>query len=454
MKLKFTLLFLLIISFALSQKVCNDFYGKKFTKEQLNIDLDFIKDKIINVHANPFTEISRQEFDKKVSDIRNSLKDGLTQKDFYYLTKPLIVTLNDEHSGMGDFCVTDSIKNNIKVLPLKFIYENKKMILSEDYSDNKLTIGDEVLSLNNIPITEVLENCAKTIPGAKEERIPMVVDRFWITISKFCYFITDDYNLKFKSGKQIVVKSLPIEELGKRNKERNSKKQQEEYKALDYQKLKKVGYLTVNSFSDRLYPPDIWKKKFDSIFVQIKKDNVKKLVIDVSNNGGGNSALGDLLITYFSDKPYKTYQGTWKKSQEYSDFLKIIGKNYPNYEKIKNGESLPIISHTITPTKNPLKFNGKTYVIVGKNTFSSAMMFAVTILDNELAIVVGETPDRGHPNHFGELIKFTTPSTNLDFLFGVKEWIRPAGKVEPNKLIPQKTIELKEKTKEQIIKEL
>lgn len=271
MKLKFTLLFLLIISFALSQKVCNDFYGKKFTKEQLNIDLDFIKDKIINVHANPFTEISRQEFDKKVSDIRNSLKDGLTQKDFYYLIKPLIVTLNDEHSGMGDFCVTDSIKNNIKVLPLKFIYENKKMILSEDYSDNKLTIGDEVLSLNNIPITEVLENCAKTIPGAKEERIPMVVDRFWITISKFCYFITDDYNLKFKSGKQIVVKSLPIEELGKRNKERNSKKQQEEYKALDYQKLKKVGYLTVNSFSDRLYPPDIWKKSLTVFLSKSKK---------------------------------------------------------------------------------------------------------------------------------------------------------------------------------------
>lgn len=79
-------------------------------------------------------------------------------------------------------------------------------------------------------------------------------------------------------------------------------------------------------------------------------------------------------------------------------------------------------------------------------------MFAVTVLDNKLAKVVGEIPDRGHPNHFGELIKFTTPNTNLDFLFGVKEWIRPAGKIEPNKLIPEKTIILKDRTKEQIIK--
>ena len=84
MKLKITLLFLLIVNFAFSQRVCNDLYGKKFTKQQLTNDLDFIKDKILNAHANPFTEISREDFDKKVSEIRNSLKDGMTQKDFYY----------------------------------------------------------------------------------------------------------------------------------------------------------------------------------------------------------------------------------------------------------------------------------------------------------------------------------------------------------------------------------
>ena len=454
MKLKITLLFLLIVNFAFSQRVCNDLYGKKFTKQQLTNDLDFIKDKILNAHANPFTEISREDFDKKVSEIRNSLKDGMTQKDFYYLSKSLIVTLNDEHSAMGDFCVTDSIKNNLKVLPLKFKYEEGKMLLSENYSDDKLTIGDEVVSLNNIPIKEVLENCAKTITGAKEERIPIAVDKFWIAINKFCYFITDNYDLKFKSGKQIVVKSLPLSEFGKRYATKNAQKQNEGFKIIDYKKIKNFGYLTINAFDDRTFSKDVWKNKLDSIFTKVKKENIKKLVVDVSNNGGGNSAIGDLLITYFSDKPYKTYQGTWKKSQEYSDFLKSLGKNYPNYENLKNGESLPMLSQTRKPEKNPYQFKGKTYIVVGKNTFSSAMMFAVTVLDNKLAKVVGEIPDRGHPNHFGELIKFTTPNTNLDFLFGVKEWIRPAGKIEPNKLIPEKIIILKDRTKEQIITEL
>lgn len=454
MKLKLTLIAAFFVQIAFAQKNCNELYSQKFTKQQLEQDIDFIKDKIVNAHINPYTEISKSEFEKKYTDIRKSLKDGMTQKDFYYLAKPLIVTLNDEHSSMSDFCVTDSIKRSMKVLPLKFKYENGKMLLTENYSDNKLNIGDELLSLNDISINEVLENCAQTIPGAKEERIPTAVDRFWIMINKFCYFITDDYNLKFKSGLHTLVKSISLEQL-KANASKMQPKKKEDFKPVDYKKIKDYAYLTVNTFDDRnTFTLEEWKTKFDSIFAQIKKDNAKKLVIDVHNNSGGNSAVGNLLINYFSDKPYQSYQGKWKKSKEYADYLKSNNKESPEYNKIKDGDYYPIHSRSIIAGKNPLRFSGKTYVIVGKNTFSSAMMFSVMVLDNKLAEVAGEMPEKGHPNHFGELINFQTPNTKLDFRFGVKEWIRPAGNIVPNKLIPTKTINLISKTREQIVEEL
>lgn len=454
MKLKLTLIAAFFVQIAFAQKNCNELYAQKFTKQQLEQDIDFIKDKIVNAHINPYTEISKSEFEKKYTDIRKSLKDGMTQKDFYYLAKPLIVTLNDEHSSMSDFCVTDSIKRSMKVLPLKFKYENGKMLLTENYSDNKLNIGDELLSLNDISINEVLENCAQTIPGAKEERIPTAVDRFWIMINKFCYFITDDYNLKFKSGLHTLVKSISLEQL-KANASKMQPKKKEDFKPVDYKKIKDYAYLTVNTFDDRnTFTLEEWKTKFDSIFAQIKKDNAKKLVIDVHNNSGGNSAVGNLLINYFSDKPYQSYQGKWKKSKEYADYLKSNNKESPEYNKIKDGDYYPIHSRSIIAGKNPLRFSGKTYVIVGKNTFSSAMMFSVMVLDNKLAEVAGEMPEKGHPNHFGELINFQTPNTKLDFRFGVKEWIRPAGNIVPNKLIPTKTIDLNNKTREQIVEEL
>lgn len=451
MKPKLALLLALFANSIFAQKTCNEMYSQKFTRQQLEQDVDFIKEKIINAHVNPFTEISESEFEKKYSNIRKALKDGMTQKDFYFLAKPLIVTLNDEHSSMSDYCVTDSIKKSMKVLPLKFKYENGKMLLTENYSDSKLNIGDELIAMNRIPIGEVLETCAKTIPGAKEERVPMAVDKFWIMINKYCYFITDNYDLKFKSGLQTVVKSVSLEQL-KTNAAKTQPKKQEDFIPIDYRKINNFGYLKVNTFDDRhTYSLDEWKVKFDSIFTLIKKDNVQSLVVDVHHNSGGNSGVGNLLISYFSGKDYNSYQGRWKKSKEYSDVLKADHKTVPEYESLKNGDFYPIKSRIVKAGENPLRFNGKTYVVVGKNTFSSAMMFGAIVLDNKLAEVVGEIPEKGHPNHFGELIDFQTPNTKLNFLFGVKEWIRPAGNVSPNKLIPTKIIDLKDKTEEQII---
>ncbi len=454
MKLMLNLLVFFITQLIFAQKTCNEFYHHTFTKQQLEQDIDFMREKIINAHVSPFTEISKDEFEKKYKGIRNALKDGMTQKDFYFAARPLIVTLNDEHSGISDYCVTDSMKNAMKVLPLKFAYDNGKMILTENYSDSRLNIGDELVSLNDMPIAEVLKNCASTVPGAKEERIPIVVDRFWIMINKFCYFITDNYHLKFAGGLQTVVKSISLEQL-KANVSKDQKPEQKKSGPVTYKKIKDFGYLTVNTFNEkRSFPMEGWKIKFDSLFTQIRKDGVKKLVIDVHENSGGNSGIGNLLITYFSDKTYNTYQGRWKKSREYADYLRTDNKLPAEYEKLKDGDYYPIKSRSVKPSANALRFSGKTYVVVGKNTFSSAMMFGAVVLDNKLAEVVGEIPEKGHPNHFGELISFKTPNTKLEFFFGVKEWIRPAGNIQPNKLIPDRQIELKDKTEEQIVEQL
>lgn len=344
------LILILFTKFAFAQTNCNELYFKKFTAKELQEDFDFIKLKILNAHANPFTGITKEEFEKKCLDIRNQLKDGLTQREFHFQVKPLFAVLEDEHAGIDDYCLPDSLKPK-----------------------------------------------------------------------------------QHKTASQPQQKPAP----------------------LSYQKIREYGYLTVNTFDDNsTFPIETWKTRIDSVFMQIKNDKISKLVIDVHNNSGGNSAIGNLLIDYFSDKPYKTYQGKWKKSLEYSDFLKGYGYVDSVYETIQNGNYYPIVAQQIQPTENKNRFNGKTYVVVGKNTFSSAMMFSVIVLDNKLAKVMGEEPEKGHPNHFGELIIFQTPNTKLEFWFGVKEWIRPAGNIVPNKLVPQKIIDLKGKNKVQIIEQL
>lgn len=212
---------------------------------------------------------------------------------------------------------------------------------------------------------------------------------------------------------------------------------------LHYEKAGKMGVLTINSF---LVSQDVtlkaWNHKIDSIFSRIHKDKVRKLVIDISHNTGGNSTVGDILIAYFSDKEYKTYSLTWKRSDEYLALMKQYGWQVPAYEKLECGEYLTSFSKTNKPQDNPVRFRGEVWLAVGKKTFSSAMIFATVVKDNQLARLIGEQPEQGHPNHFGEMVFLQTPALGVEFGFGVKRFIRPSGQLENNVLEPDKKVDL------------
>jgi len=449
-KIFFTTVTLLIFKSVLAQSVCNDFYHKKFTVKELSDDLNFIKEKILDTHINPFTEISREQFENNIKSIRASLKEGMTQKDFYFLVMPLFVNLNDEHSRLNDFCVTDSIRDNFRVFPLRFRYSDQKVILTENYSSENLHTGDELLAINDIPVEQIMDDCSAMACGITEDRKKAVIARLWLYLPKFCFFITDNYRLRFRSGIEVTVRSQTWDEynanVSRMKPAKNTKKE-----LLRFDNINGVGYLTINSFSTRKMPIDSWKKKIDSVFCEIKTERIGELFVDVSNNGGGDSAVGDILIDYFSDKAYKTYSGKWKKSSDYLNKLTELTIEDDEYERAPNGEIILLNQSIVSPSENPNRFTGPVYVVAGKNTFSSAMMFAVTVLDNKLATVIGEVPEWGHPNHFGEVIDFKTPSTQLGFQFSVKEWIRPSGERENNVLVPDIPVVLEGKSQEAII---
>ena len=66
---------------------------------------------------------------------------------------------------------------------------------------------------------------------------------------------------------------------------------------------KYIGYLEYNEC--RNY--EKFKTFLDSSFTIIRQKGIKNLIIDVRRNGGGNSDLNDLLMTYLYDRPFKSY---------------------------------------------------------------------------------------------------------------------------------------------------
>jgi C-terminal processing protease CtpA/Prc len=209
-----------------------------------------------------------------------------------------------------------------------------------------------------------------------------------------------------------------------------------------------TGYLNFRSMRDL----PVFEKFLDSVFTDIKNKPVDGLIIDLRQNGGGSSVLGERLISYISDKPYRMSGGSrWKVSDEYKAYIREQEKTNQVYasgsfQQYLNRTPGEIISsgevRTHTPGRNKLRYHGKVAVLTGPNTFSSANMLSNAIKDYQLATIIGEAT--GEPcNDYGELYWNKLPHTGLIFYTCSKHFIRANGDMhDPNPVLPD--IEVKQ----------
>ena len=148
----------------------------------------------------------------------------------------------------------------------------------------------------------------------------------------------------------------------------------------------------------------------DKIDADIKQHHIRKLVVDMRYNGGGNSMLGDQLLQYLgvdtdSISKYKTFVRK-------SDFLFKCMPDFYDWSKCNQGELISMEDSENLPFLPKIKkrFEGKVIFIQGQNTFSSANYLLTTIKDNNLFPIIG-TPTSQKPTCFGDVLPVELPFT-------------------------------------------
>ena len=112
-----------------------------------------------------------------------------------------------------------------------------------------------------------------------------------------------------------------------------------------------------------------FKRFNDTLFDFIDTHPVERLVVDMRDNGGGDSTL---LVPFIT--------------------------------RIK---------------AHPLNRQGVLFVIVGRGTFSSAMLNALKLVQETEATFVGE-PTSGSPAHYGEMQRFILPNSRMQVNYSTK----------------------------------
>ena len=395
---------------------------KLLSPKEMKEDLDTLFSAICEIHPNPYFNISKQKFDILKIKAYNKINSSMSVKDFWKLTAPIVANIGDGHTNLQtpsrEWLYQICSNRNI-VFPLELHIIKDSTFVRKNFSDSPIKNGNYIVSINGIHTKKIINDFIPYISGGLKHFKIAIIEKYFPKMLYVIYGFKSPFKVEIKDSKG-KIKKYTLEGVDKNTYDKMI------FNLLDHNlhfeeipKLK-ASIIRFNSFLNR--------KEFDKFlensFTKIKEKKYRYLIIDLRNNGGGNSDVAIDLLDYLINKPYQYFGGVREKISKYT--LKNVQKDFQNKEftidSIYTFERIFIVKLS----KNPLRFKGKIFVIISNYTFSEATCFSAVIKDYGVGMLIGEETG-GIPTNYG--YSWPVNLFNSHLTLNVSWWylIRPNG---------------------------
>ena len=133
-----------------------------------------------------------------------------------------------------------------------------------------------------------------------------------------------------------------------------------------------------------------------------------------------------------SNQYYRYLRGYF--SWWFKPFLRFI-KQIEDYKNTSIGETYEDVKGNKNTIRTEYRFEGKKYLLINSNTFSTALGFATVFKDYNIGEIIGE-PTKSEVNEFGDIYPFDLPNSRLWVWCSAKRYIRPSGDMTEGGLQP------------------
>ena len=446
--LKFKIAFFLIFPFIVFSQ--ND----KFTSEKLKQDLTTFRE--IREKAN--SGIYKYRTKKQIDSIYNwaflQLKNPGELLDFY----KIILKITDfEGSVHNNTTLPDAFKNRYtseKVFfpfPVKLI-ENKAII---NFKNDEIPVGSQIHSINGIEINKIICSFYKyyTTDGFNISGKSIGINGSFSRYFELEYGPKENFLVEYSLPNQTKKLSKTIAGISNEERKENFKKRHSfPSDSLFYNKIKdkysfkiisqNTALLAVHSFAiggnAQAKEHLVYKKYLDSCFQMLAvHPEIKNLIVDVRNNGGGSDPNDLVTFSYLTQKTYRENKSAFinfqkipflsyfvyeeteaeKKLEEKNDFEAELKEEYPIL-KGKIFPQDPKFNLVLQPDKNT--FKGQIYLLISPRIASAGSLFASLVAGKTSAIVIGEETMGGYYGHNGHTpIEYELPNTKIKTQFSI-----------------------------------
>lgn len=394
---------------------------------QLQEDLAFLKKSIARVHPDLSFSADPQQMALAFASTERQLQKPLTRNEAWRALSALNPVFADAHMQvtMGDFDEEAAAHlNGGGFFPYEVHIDGKGelFIRSEVGGGATPLAGMRIDSINGMPARSVTRALlALTYGDTPALRANLLAGRWWRFYWK-AFGTPGRFELAVAQPDGLTrISRAAVARLPYASSQDNDFDQAYRFEMLS----PKVALLTIDTF---LWPD---KKLFyaftENMFTRLRDAGAGALIIDIRDNGGGDDDMWKQgLLRYIADKPYR----------HGSSYLKmVIEGRTSGAEKVGD-----IIDGTIQTWEqpepvHPLHFSGKTYVVVGRTTYSSSILFSNTLQDFKFATIVGEG-GYARARQSGGIQHMVLPNTKLGLIVPRFILERPSGLRTPELIRP------------------
>lgn len=367
---------------------------EKSRQEKWVDDIDQLAAELPANHKDLFNKKPEDEFKKDIQKLKEALPE-LSDEEIIFSLSCIVASVGDAHTSL--------YFQPSMAFPLTLYWFKDGIFVIDTSPEYKKILHCRLVTVSQKSLDEVIKELSRGIPHENSAQIKRSVP-YYLVLSEFLYGagIIDnkesaEYGFQSREGENFTVelKSISMKNqfpsaapktpedslpLYRRNRSKYYNRI-----LLEDQDILYVQYNSCQNMKEKVFSDFV-----EETFQIIEKNQIEKLIIDLRNNGGGNSLI-------------------------FSPMLREIKAR----EKINQKDRL--------------------YVIVGRLTFSSAVLNAIQLRNQTNATFVGE-PTGGKPNHFGEVKNFMLTNSRINISYSTKYFT--IANEDTDSFYPDITIEL------------
>jgi len=412
--MKQVLVFFLLCLFANAYAQENE---KKFSAAELLADYDTLHAWIKAIHPKLYANADSVTTEKRWKESRHHFDKPMSSWEFHKAIAPLVHQYNDGHTFVEVDFSEASFKrfkeNGGRLFPLPVRLFGDSVVVLTD-STNVVEPGSLIASINGKPIKQIVADVSVLLSGDSKENLNANLSRLFSYLYWLAYKTNGPYTIDFKTpagAKRVITSAgILVEDYFKRI-------FPSPLWTLTIHKEESLAVIECTGYNGNL---DRIRQKLDSFFTIIRQQSIQNVALDLRRNGGGNSYIGNVFLSYVTTKPFsavrsKSYRNSWAvQNFPEKDFRKKDLETFKLNAKEENGFLNASYDNDIADAvaKKELLFNGSFYLLTSHRTYSSAHMTALQVKCAKLGTIVGQ-PTGEMVDLTGEIKDFQLPNTKL-----------------------------------------